>query len=478
MGTADKILPPYNKLIPISGQWEITSYKRGSSRTITDEEASKLIGKKAIFNEEAAVFNEESCTSPSYKIKNVNAADYMLYQYKISPEYLNITKNTIQVVTITSKNQFFSEFIRVDDSKIIASEDGVFFYLKKISNDTDEAYKAYLEENEMTQSIANSDGISKQSGILLGLRYMDADSKSMGGWKYRTVYISSASMQKGAVYETQNLFVPRKSGFWILGVNRETIAGKTQDKLFSYPVNVQMYRPGYNAIASGDLDTNIFNTILYAGNDYISTEYVRESQAGKTTDTYKILPIDSVEGAGAVKISDIAGESGKNALNEGASNYLSSRGFSQKGTMYNSSEENFAVSRRNGHWIIKGRIDFHDNSGDSSFADFNIKQIPPSKLVSYDELCLSWNGVKMRIPDTVDLFTSPGGDMAVIITSDSIMAYKIDAGNLSSEPSIKIPLHARETVVMAEWATGGYTAKWEKDFLKNNVTKIKSSIKD
>ena len=49
---------------------------------------------------------------PIFKIKNVNTWDYLLYQYKTSPDFLNIDKDKIQIVSIMSKDQFFYEFIK------------------------------------------------------------------------------------------------------------------------------------------------------------------------------------------------------------------------------------------------------------------------------------------------------------------------------------------------------------------------------
>jgi hypothetical protein len=193
MGTADKIVSPSNNSIPISGVWEIYKYVHGDTGESPGQDVEKWIGKTAIFRSDTVVLGEESCTSPSYKMRIINSADYLLYQYKIKSDYLGIQNSSIEVVTVTSQNQFFYEFIKSGESEIITNIDGTFFYLRKIYDNTDKAYSEYLNTNRAAVSGENPESSTVlRSGILLGLKsYRAQDSSSQKLWTYRTIWIPS-----------------------------------------------------------------------------------------------------------------------------------------------------------------------------------------------------------------------------------------------------------------------------------------------
>jgi hypothetical protein len=478
MGTADKIVSPSNNSIPISGVWEIYKYVHGDTGESPGQDVEKWIGKTAIFRGDTAVLGDESCSSPLYKIRIINSADYLLYQYKIKSDYLGIQSSSAEVVTVTSQNQFFYEFIKSGESEIITNIDGTFFYLRKISDNTDKAYNEYLNTNRAAASGENQESSTLlRSGILLGLKsYRAPDSSSQKLWTYRTIWIPSQDRKIGNIYETGNLFVPRKSGFWNIGVIHMTSGNVTQDKLYAFPTDRGLLSTESRIDAKSDtpeiipsIDSSI---ILYAGNDYISTECSKNSRS-PNKDVYQVLSIDNLNSTRAVKISDIAGEAGIQALKQGAAEYLSSEpALKNRLPAGEILEDNFTITRRNGHWIMRGRLNFEDGLS-PSFMDFNVKVIPPSKLVSYDELCLSWSSIKARIPEAIDAYTSPNRDMAVIVTSNSLLVYSIENGVLSGSPQRKIKLNEKETVVMAEWSSGKYTDKWDKEFIKNGASQIK-----
>ena len=68
----------------------------------------------------------------------------------------------------------------------------------------------------------------------------------------------------------------------------------------------------------------------------------------------------------------------------------------------------------------------------------------------------------------MDAYTSPNRDIALIITYSYIEIYAIKDGEIADEPLGKIKVRNGETVVMAEWATGEYVARWEKSISQLN----------
>ncbi|WP_416198270.1 MAG: Lipoprotein [Sporanaerobacter sp.] len=471
--TNEKIISPNNNIPPISGQWKIDKYKRASSKGLSDEEVNKIIDKKALFHKKVVVIGDDIYLSPSYKLKNVNSLDYLLYQYKVNPDFLGIRNKKMQVISMSSEEQFYYEFIRETDDEMIVNIDGVFFHLTKISDELDDKeINSYIEKIAgKTKALSTKEDEILRSGIILGLRYYEEgeSQNEEGEYKYRTIWICSKNKTVDKIYETENLFVPRKSGFWKIGVDRISIEENIKDIIYAYPANKKSDEMGFEEIPYED-NYNTKKQINYVGNNYMVVEITEGQNRAKST--LQVLPIDNIKNANPIKISDIAGESGKNAFYEGATRYFSTDSkFQNKYIDLKPTEENFGIVRRNGHWVMKGRINLNEEN-EKSYVDFNIKTITPKELVNYDELAISWNAVKMRVPQATDVYTSPNGDIAVVLTHNSLMVYAIENGELSQEPIKKIKLNSGEKVVMNEWATGKYIYIWEEEFLKNMVSII------
>lgn len=472
--TTERIKPPDNNTPPILGEWKIEKYKKSSENGLTDEEAKKFLDKKVLFHEKVVVIGDDVCLNPSYKINNVSTSDYLLYQYKVKPEYLGIESKNIRIITLTSEEKLFYEFIKEKDGEIIVNIDGVFFYLTKISDNLNEKELKEYVENEKAinyESLASGNSEILRTGILLGLRYYEESEQENrpGQWKYRTLWISSKNKTIGNIYETEDIFLPRKTGFWKVGMNRVNIDNKLKDVLYAYPLSKEfpeMYK--YEDI--DEAKESIIKTINYLGNDYISLESFENFPKGKVR--LNIFPIDNINSGNPVKISDIIGENGQKAFYESAAREFSSDYKSKNDYLdIKPQEDSFGLTRRNGHWIMKGRINVLEEDRDL-YKDFNIKIIPPKELVMYDELSVSWNEVKHRVPEALDVFTSPNEDIALILTHNNILIYTIDQGKLSKEYIRKIKLNDSEAVVMAEWATGKYIYTWEEEFLKNMASVV------
>ena len=179
--TSEKIVAPNNSLPPISGKWEIDNYKIVNQNSLTEDEINDIVKNEALFHEKVVVIGKELCLSPTYKLKNVNTLDYLLYQYKINPDFLNIKSKKIQVISMTCEEQYYYEFIKETDDKMIVNIDGVFFHMNKISDDIeDEILDKYLDSGANItkgENIKNDEVL--RSGILLGLKYSD-ENKSKG----------------------------------------------------------------------------------------------------------------------------------------------------------------------------------------------------------------------------------------------------------------------------------------------------------
>jgi hypothetical protein len=476
---SDKIEAPDNNTPPISGKWVIEDYKIGDVSVMDEETAKTYIGKEALFDKKLVAIGDDYCLEPSFKIKNVNTADYLIYQYKTNPKFLNIDKDEIQIVSVMNKEQFFYEFIKESEETIITNIDGVFFYLKLVSNKVEDEKIAeyFYTEKAMFRMADVQENDILRTGLLIGLKSLDLENRedNIEKWNYRTILIRSYNNQVVAVYEIEDIFLPRRTGFWKVGVNREEVDGKFNDTIFAYPQKKtldieQEQEKVEEKEEERKIKRNTLKNILYIGNDYISVENV--DYLNKGIRMLEFYPIDNIDKGKPMKFSDITGEVGKEFFLEGANKeILLEEKYKNSSIDLSPNEESFGLFRRNGHWIFKGRINFIEN-GIYSYKNFNIKAIPPREIIHYDELSIPWNAIKAKIPEAVDAFTSPNEDMIIVITHNNLLIYLIDDGDIGDIPVIKIQLKSAEKVIMSEWAVGRYPLLWEEEFLKNEVKTI------
>lgn len=471
----DTIMAPKNESLPIYGKWVIEDYKV----TVEEEEVEEIVkyymGKDALFHEDLVVLGDDCCKDPIFKTKNVNTWDYILYHYKTNPDFLGIEKDKIQIISITSEDQFFYEFIKESDDKIIVNIDGVFFYLRLVSQKiSDEDVAEYFyKEKAMFKSSSLADSQIVNSSILIGLKSLNLEDQNgnIENWNYRTILIRSYNKEIVSIYEMKDIFLPRKTGFWKVEVQRE----KDNDKILAYPlkktVDGEMKK---RKIVKGKEKTgenNSLKNILYVGNDYISIEKINHLNKGERLLEFYL--IDNLNEDSPVKISHIAGEAGKaSLLDEGYKAILSSDSqYRYSSIDFSPNEENFGLFRRNGHWIYKGRVNFVQD-GMYSYKNFNIKVVPSKEVVHYDELHIPWNAIKSKVPEAIDAFTSPAEDIIIIVTRNSIMIYPIDKGDIGHTPIGKIKLKPTEKIIMDEWSIGKYPEIWEEEFIKNGGVPI------
>ena len=274
--------------------------------------------------------------------------------------------------------------------------------------------------------------------------------------------------------EADDLLLPRKTGFWKVGVTREIDKGAINDIIFAHSFSEQSVSktPASNG-STGEAENNnsLYNSILYVGNDFISTESFNSAN-NNLTGRLKMEPVDNILSDKGVQISDFAGQSGTDALKKAKNEFVMSLNKPNiVETNADIEEENFGLVRKTGHWFFKGRMSFEENNK-PGYSDFNINLIPSSKLIHYDTLYLPWTLIKDKIPEATDAFTSPNKDIALIISGSKLLIYSINNGSLSDEPLKRIKLQEGDSVVMAEWATGDYVDKWSKVFFMNKVREV------
>jgi len=462
--SADKISSPRNRLIPVAGTWEVAGVIESGVLKL-EKLPEPWQGKSLQFSEDYALLGDNILEKPRYKIKRVSKEEYLLYGHKSVPKDLDTADKELDVITVTDEDKFLCEIIRVSSEALILEIDNRSLYLKKISDQV--SRRSDIKDSEIAGSLDpaadNGNGLPK-TGVLVGFCSPDAGSnkKTDNAYNYRTLWIASTDKKLHPILNIQGIFFPRRSGFWRMEAKRTTDNGYVEDFIIAHPVAAEQKEakidiPVESVIKDGRTGS-ITRRICYVGNDYVSIE---SKDADTAESTLQVLPIDSLPGIKAVKLSDLSGEAGAAFMEAGkrkAIEMLEADGGSLIGGMLQN--DSFGLERKMGHWFFEGRINYRED-GKAHFADYNINVIPPAELIFYDELSVPWTAVKDRVPEAVDVFTSPNRDIALVITRKELIIFGIKNGKPENQPLGRVALKAGETVVMAEWATGRYVEAWE-----------------
>ena len=484
--TADSIARPENREAPLQGTWKLEKcYSSKVEQQTGPALVNKWVGTEIGFNGGEIVFGDKYWSNVSYKVKSVNTEEYFLHKYPDALTSFDIDKEAL-VITASSEDKFLYEFIRASSDRYIVNIEEEYYCMVKTSDEFGGLPAVTAAKNSANLSDnSGEDAKALRSGLLLGFRVPAAQgSKSsgqtVGGYKYITYWIASVDNNIRPVFSADNVFLPRKDGFWRLEIDKGLGSEGIEDVLTATMVSVSNTKKYSNVRDSGNLskriETKLEKSILYVGNDYVCVENTIHNKGKDSSSAYmekvlRTLPVDNLKNTEGIRFSDLAGENGIMAM-EGATADVLGSPFSNaiKSGTDKYQEENFALFRKTGHWFFKGRVSLAQDDP-LTFVDFNINLIPPPDMVAYDMLHVPWTTIKDTVPQAIDAYTSPNNDIAVVITRTDILLYAIEGGALSVKPLAKYAVTDGSSVIMAEWATADYVQNWENAFIKNNVVR-------
>lgn len=444
-----KIVPTRTSMVPLYGEWTVYKFVKTGKTDLSEEKIKALIGKKAIFNGSEAKFNNDSCKFPNYKIKVVDTEKYFLSNFKIKSSELGISEKQVKVITISSRNSFYDEYIQVSDNCILKNYEGVCFFLKRKGGKLKEI-KENKTENKSDKKDEKRETMA-QNGVLIGLR------KNVGlGYQYRTLWIHSTDDNKFEIKEMSNLIVPRKNGFMVVGVDNINENGEyIKDKIWTGTLNTaanSIVKNTYN-----NIQNDINYKINFVGNEYISTENNELQTNDKNkmvVRTYlSVLPLDNIYG-NSIAFSKVIGNSNDDLLSKNAEQYLQKLGRGDYKVNSDELETNWGIIRMSGKWVLRGRV---------ANENFSVNIEPPKALTSHDELFIPFKTIKSKFPDVLDAYTSLNKSFMIIITSNSLKIVSI-VNNTIGKVEKSIDINENEQSVMSQWAVGSYVDKWDKNF--------------
>ncbi len=449
--TAGKIVPPVYEVCPLEGKWSVIE-ELGSDGYSSGKTSLGAAGSLLQFSREAAILSSNVWNQPTYKIKKVNAADYLMTRYTVLDSELASTSEKVEVVTVFADSNYLGEFMKIDDATVVSFIQNKVLLLHKIAAHADDPRSIANASIDETDQY-NKTGVS---GIFIGLK-----TPSHKDYVYKTVWVAVDNKKLHPVLSRNDIYFPRQSGFWELQVkqedNRAALSAHNmaeKDLAAAEKVSAKTASSGSESIV-----------IDYVGNDYVAIE----NNTGGIT-RRQVLPVDKLSSPIGIKVSDLLGPAGLKAYHgarEQAVQTLHSQGIASINADIN--EDNYGLARKNGHWYLQGRVNYCGHHAPGTM-EFDIKLLPPANLVFYDALYPGWQSIKDRVPNALDAFTSPNKDIAVVKTKSKLYIFGINGEQLNSIPLGEITLDEGTTIIMAEWATGFYVDDWEKNFLTNGAS--------
>jgi len=463
--TAGKITPPVHNVCPLEGQWKVNQELQINGNSGEDNQGWE--GKTIQFTRDVAMLGDYVWGNPAFKIKKVNSTNYLMTRYLNLSSTLMPDSKEVEVITVSSAENFLGEFMKIDETKLIAFVQNRALYLQKVSDQAESSLASANLKNFKMNEQSNPGA----SGVLVGLKNpkgSGANEKDNSDYTYQTLWLALDNKKLHPVLTGDDIFFPRNSGFWKLQVRQVPVGAQMEDLISAHDVSTKAQDQQLSTmkLSRGEVKIGAGNKIIdYIGNDYVAVE---NDEAGNHL---QVLPVDKISAPQGVKLSDLLGSGGFATFNNARIQARQSLNNLMNITSFNDAgfEQNFGLTRKNGHWYLRGRINYMEDATNPSYMDFNVNLIPPAKLIFYDTLCLSWQYIKDRVPDAVDAFTSPNQNMALVITKTKLQVYTISAGQLGSEPLAKIDLQTGASVIMAEWATAYYVDNWEKAFSVNGA---------
>lgn len=465
-----KIKSPTPKETEITGTWKIKSYLIYDTKIGDNNEGNKLVNTTVSFGTHSAFIDDNYVVNPRYKLKIVN------YYNK----YINVENKDVPVISVTDGSNGFCDFIKTSDNSGYIIFKGLALKTERISTKAMAIDDSEIAIKEQTLNFGMNEYYNSPVGVLIGLKTprISTGNNSIGEVKYRTIWIKFDGSKLESLKEKEDLLVPRLKGFWNLSEKSIKYNNKVIEEFQARQINREnedFQVRSKTTLFEPRIYGNLYREILFVGNDYVSTEYYSGENFDNNYNKYQILPMDNIKSTKGIDIKSLLGEEAVKAYDFSKELIINDQNkmILDNLNVKKSNYENYAMIRRNGHWVLQGKIE--GKEADKNGIDFYINFQPTKKLVNYDTLYVSWNRIKEAVPSARDAYTSPNERLALIINKEYLYIYEINQGNLIGEPIQRIKLNTGETVVMAEWAYGDYVDKWDK--VMNSFKETKDMLK-
>jgi hypothetical protein len=112
--------------------WTVSGYKHGPNDSWKKKDADAMIFQPLDMDENSIRFAGKSCTDVVFKREKQQLGPYLMRKYGITPQFIDLVDEEVDVVKTSCSLPGFSEYLRLSDSRLIVYIDGVFFILEPV----------------------------------------------------------------------------------------------------------------------------------------------------------------------------------------------------------------------------------------------------------------------------------------------------------------------------------------------------------
>lgn len=328
-------------------------------------------------------------------------------------------------------------------------------------------------------------------GVLLGLRLgasSDDQSEHPVPSRYRTLWIVKTGQSIRVAASAPLLLVPRRQGFWRVGSTTVDLSNSYSEELLwasatrGKPIRV-------HDDASASCQGRSYTQVEFIAGDYLAYAGGSTSRCNGSNNEWfspYVRRIDQfrdrvVEVETSVDISEVFGPRGVATLREAASSLAhkivedipdnpSPADLAEwERALADPMEYQWGLRRSLGELEVFGYVR-------AARDDFYTAVLPlplPQASFGKQSGALSLTDVGAAVPSSTDAFSSPSGDLVVVVTRLEVLAFLPRVTGFT-EPALRVSLGgdfdsgddtwwgtSRGTAaVMAEWASGQYVSKW------------------
>lgn len=282
--------------------------------------------------------------------------------------------------------------------------------------------------------------------------------------RYRTLVVAISPAGVASTERTP-LILARKDLLWEVGVRRRESKAWVEDEPFAAPLGAPGVR---SATPPEPKNTSGYSAveITFAGGAWLSTF---RTTAGYTEGAAhpwerRALEVASLDAPSTpVGIAKVLGVDALVALRSRGERYLAEHPEERDRLERLPRRDSWGIVRRRGDWVVRGLLGSSSEVFRGCHAVFDVGVDPPARLVGPDSLPGGWSDVFRYVPRALDAFSSPDGQVIAVMTPGSLHLYAGVAGLRQRKPMAMLDLHADETAVSLQWATGVTAERWRKE---------------
>jgi len=326
-----------------------------------------------------------------------------------------------------------------------------------------------------------ADRTPSKLGFLFATRDTQCGRGSLCVTEFNTTLLVIDGEKMRVAVSSPHFYVPRKSGFWELGVSLPgTLAGmKPQPEpqnaedntiaefvweLWAAPLGTKPAlppAPTKDATTSEQTEEPSDDSaelkelrVTWVGTDYLSVD----EQIGEYRTPHLIFRLDDV--ARNQDDSPWTPKRSDSDVRKDLENCVDEKSDFNTHEFLDDAAQAWSISRGRMHWEFQWTFS-HDGRALRGYeAACSPSVRPPRELVGSDELGVGWNQVLAEVPDAQTAFAAPDRSLVLVFTGTQILALKRGGEGLGA-PFARVFLPTTE-VLAGQWAVGRFADEWER----------------